>query len=307
MPSAAKLLKAFKKAAHVILGQVLIIKHVTIRRMDNFLGFRWLGVGGVELSAGGQVLAIDPFFTRPRFSAVWGKRVSPNRSLVVARLPRCDFVLVTHAHYDHLMDVPEILRSSGTIAYGSPNTCQILSAAGIPAGQIHEISPGSQLELGVFTIEAGKGYHGRTPLDAIINRPLSHRLKPPLRLWDYRMDTCLSFHIQVNGLRIQHGEQPNPAEVLLINPNQAPDHYQALVQRVQPRLVVPIHWDNFFSPLSRPLRPMFAPPGWRWPPIRKIDLALFKRQVEESVPQARVLVPEIFHTYDLMQVYTNRP
>jgi len=278
----------------------------------NPVTFRWLGVGGVELSAGGQVLAIDPFFTRPRFSAMLGKRVSPNRSLVVAWLPRCDFVLVTHAHYDHLMDVPEVLRSSGAAAYGSPNTCQILSAADIPPGQIHEIGPGWQLELGVFKIEAGKGYHGRTPLDAIINRPLSPRLKPPLRLWDYRMDTCLSFHIQVNGLRIQHGEQPNPAEVLLINPNQAPEHYQALVQRVQPRLVVPIHWDDFFSPLTRPVRPMFAPPGWGWPPIRKIDLAQFKRKVEEIVPQVRVLVPEIFHTYDLMaeklqSVYIKRP
>ena len=47
---------------------------------------------------------------------------------------------------------------------------------------------------------------------------------------------------------------------------------------------------------------MFARPRWEWPPFRKIDLARFKRQVEESVPQTRVLRPEIFHTYDLMQL-----
>ncbi len=98
-------LHTIKKAAHVIFGQVLIIKHVTIRRMDNLVGFRWLGVGGVELSAGGQVLAIDPFFTRPPFSAMWGKRVSPNRSLVVAQLPRPELEkLFDYGYYTRYVD-----------------------------------------------------------------------------------------------------------------------------------------------------------------------------------------------------------
>ena len=30
------------------------------------LKFRWLGVAGIELKAGEQVLVIDPFITRPR-------------------------------------------------------------------------------------------------------------------------------------------------------------------------------------------------------------------------------------------------
>jgi len=265
----------------------------------NPVTFRWLGVGGVELSAGGQVLVVDPFFTRSPFSALWGRRVTPNRSLVADRLPRADFVLVTHAHYDHLMDVPEVLRNHGAVAYGSPNTCRILAAEGIPAGQIHEIGAGAQLELGAFKIEAGRGVHGPTPLDVIINRPLAARLEPPLRLWDYRMDTCLSFFIQVNGLRVQCGGQLNPADVLLINPNKAPEHYRPLLQAVQPRLVIPIHWDDFFSPLTCPLRPMLAPPRRAWPPISIIDLAQFKRTIEEMSPPATVLLPEIFQTYDL--------
>ena len=270
--------------------------------MENSISFRWLGVGGVELSAGGQVLVVDPFFTRPRFSALWGRRVIPNRSMVAGHLAWADFVLVTHAHYDHLMDVPEVLRSRGAVAYASPNACRILAAEGIPPGQIHEIGAGAKLELGEFKIEAGLGVHGPTPLDVIINRPLAARLEPPLRLWDYRMDTCLSFFIQVNGLRVQCGGQLNPADVLLINPNKAPEHYRPLLQAVQPRLVIPIHWDDFFSPLTRPLRPMLAPPRWAWPPFGKIDLARFKRMIEEMSPLASVLVPEIFYSYDLNQV-----
>jgi L-ascorbate metabolism protein UlaG (beta-lactamase superfamily) len=264
------------------------------------VSFRWLGVGGVELSAGGQVLVVDPFFTRPSFSALFGKRVTPDPSLVAAHLPRADFVLVTHAHYDHLMDVPEVLRSLGASGYASPNACRILAAEGIPARQIHEIADGAKLELGVFKVDAGQGIHGPTPLDAIINRPLAARLDPPLRLGDYRMDTCFSFLIQVNGLRIQCGGQRNPADVLLINPNKSPEHYRPLLQQVKPRLVIPIHWEDFFSPLTRPLRPMLAPPRWAWPPTCTIDLARFKRKIEEMSPRTTVLVPEIFKKYDLM-------
>ena len=28
-------------------------------------------------------------------------------------MPRCRVVLVTHAHYDHLLDVPEVARNTG--------------------------------------------------------------------------------------------------------------------------------------------------------------------------------------------------
>ena len=32
--------------------------------------------------------------------------------------------------------------------------------------------------------------------------------------------------------------------------------YRETIDKVQPRTVVPIHWDNFFSPLDRPIRDM---------------------------------------------------
>ncbi len=45
--------------------------------------------------------------------------------------PRCDFVLVTHAHWDHLMDVPDVVLNTGATALGSANTCQLLALLGV--------------------------------------------------------------------------------------------------------------------------------------------------------------------------------
>ena len=88
------------------------------------ISFRWLGVAGLELSVGNHVMVIDPYFTRfPLRKAFWG-RVEPDRKLIAEKIQHCDFVLITHAHFDHLMDAPDVVRNTGAIVMGSPNYVQ---------------------------------------------------------------------------------------------------------------------------------------------------------------------------------------
>jgi L-ascorbate metabolism protein UlaG (beta-lactamase superfamily) len=116
------------------------------------LTFRWLGVAGIELTAGSQVLAVDPFFTRPSFWRFWGGRVRPDAALALEKLPHSDHILVTHAHYDHLMDVPVLATQSKAQVYGSTNTCHVCLAAGLPQEQVHTVSVGDRLALGDFSV-----------------------------------------------------------------------------------------------------------------------------------------------------------
>ena len=44
---------------------------------------------------------------------------------------------------------------------------------------------------------------------------------------------------------------------------------------------------------------MAVPSGRVIPPLRRIDLTRFKDMVEQIVPEVKVLVPEMFHAYDL--------
>src|SRR5512137_2297982 len=102
---------------------------------------RWLGVAGIELRLNGQTLAIDPYFTRAPLRRML-ERMHPDRRLVAGQLPRCDYVLVTHPHYDHLADVPEVVRNTGATALGSANACRLLAALGVPAQQVRQIGAG---------------------------------------------------------------------------------------------------------------------------------------------------------------------
>jgi L-ascorbate metabolism protein UlaG (beta-lactamase superfamily) len=262
--------------------------------------FRWLGVGGIELRAGDQVLLIDPYLTRlPLWRMAIG-RVRPNRELIAARIPRCDFVLVTHPHVDHLLDVPDVLRNTGAAALGSANTCRLLAARDVPAHQIREIDVGDRFMLGDFEIEVLLAGHttfwGWLPFSG----PLPPGPRPPLRARDYRMDRCFGFLVNVEGTRLLHCPGTGvPAGVLTVKPLGTYARYEALLRQARPRVVIPVHWDDFGRPLSKPVRPTLAPSGQVVPPLKRIDLAKFERMVQHIAPETQVLIPEMFRTYDL--------
>jgi L-ascorbate metabolism protein UlaG (beta-lactamase superfamily) len=255
------------------------------------LTFRWLGVAGVELKADGQVLALDPFFTRPSITRMLVP-VRPDPSLAVEKLPECNVVLVTHPHYDHLLDVPEVLRHTGAVAYGSANTCQLLRMLGVPEVQVKEVGVGDTLSLGAFKVEVINGQHSSIPFGWVFNGKIRPGLLPPLRVQDYRMDICLGFCITVMGMRVLIcAAEPQPAQVLFAVAQESRKYYLRLFKGVQPHTFIPIHWDNFTRPLNKPLR-RFARPGR----MRLWDLVMLARQTE---PWVNVIIPEIFREYTL--------
>jgi L-ascorbate metabolism protein UlaG (beta-lactamase superfamily) len=268
--------------------------------------FRWLGVAGLEFSSAGYTLLIDPFFTRPSAWDLFTLARVPADAFLAARcVPHGDAILITHGHYDHLMDVPDILRYTGARAYGSPNTCALLELHGIAAARLTCIYPGDQLELGPFSVEVFPGFHTRTPLDRLVNGPLSARLSAarlPLRLIDYRMDACYSFRVCAGTRRLLAGSHPTPADTFFLAPYLPPELLESTLRAVNPRLVVPIHWDDFTRPLSQPMRTMLSTrvQGLTgWPPIRRLNLDVFSRQVKAVLPKSQVLIPQMFQPHPL--------
>ena len=275
------------------------------------LEMRWLGVAGIELRVNKQILVIDPFVTRPPIRRMWFGRIRSDSTLVTAKVPRGDFVLVTHAHWDHVMDVPVIIKQTRAEVYGSTNTCKLLTILGVPEEHLHEIKVGDQLTLGMFQVAILQAEHG-----LVLGRPfatgsLASNLHPPLRMRDYRMDTCFSFLIEVDGLRFLDWSSEKVhlaplADVLFVKPLQKPDYYEALLGVVQPRVVIPIHWDDFMRPLSRPLRPMLKPPRLAFQPLARVDLAAFSQLIKRIAPQTQVFFPEIFRLYELSEFLPER-
>jgi len=253
------------------------------------LGFRWLGVAGIELKASEQVLAIDPFLTRPSLIGLI-KPVLSNTKLVTEKIPHCDGILVTHSHWDHLMDVPTVLQHSGAIAYGSSNTCRLLSLLGVPGSQVKQVHVGDSISMGAYVVEVIQGQHSWIPFSRWFNGEISADLQPPLRLQDYRMDISLGYRIEVDGIRVLVcAAQSQPADVLFMVAQESMEYYRDLFSKMQPSVVVPIHWDNFIRPLNKPLH-QFARPG-------RMQLGQLSKLVHALLPGATVIIPEIFREY----------
>ena len=270
------------------------------------LQFRWLGVAGIELAFGDQILAVDPFFTRPPLRRFWFGRTSSNGELASGKLPHCDAILVTHPHYDHVMDVPGLAARTGAQVYGSANTCHLCTAAGLSPKQAHQLTAGDRLALGAFSVEVMPDQHMRLPVDWLVNGKLPDRLSFPLRLRAYRMDTYFAFRIETPVCRVSVGNGLVPADVLFSIPLRPWAELRNLLLVVKPRLLIPIHWDDFFSPLSQPIRPSLQADWRSFPPIKRMSLKKFKREMESLSPGMKVLVPEIFKTYDLGTLLTNK-
>lgn len=110
---------------------------------DEQVAVTYLGVSGFLIRYRGSALLTAPLFTNPPLDDVSpsnrfrlfhrrGHRVRSDSTLVERLLPReadaTSMLLVGHAHYDHLLDVPYVARRRATRAriYGSPTMRHIL-------------------------------------------------------------------------------------------------------------------------------------------------------------------------------------
>ena len=269
--------------------------------MVDKLTLRWLGVAGIELTIQGETLLIDPYLTRIRFWNQWFGRITPDKELISSTLRRGDHVLVTHAHWDHLMDVPEIIRNTNAAALGSENTVELLQLLGVPKDNLRIIHAGDQIDLGVYKIEVIASEHAAAPFFS--PGKLRSDLKPPLKAREYRMDACYCFSITANGVRILTDPGQNPgrlpqADILWISPRYAERIYRKVLEQVTPSLVIPIHWDEMWRPLSMPIRPMFKPPAMAIPPLQRMDLKGFREMIQHIDPNGRVFIPDVLVEYD---------
>jgi L-ascorbate metabolism protein UlaG (beta-lactamase superfamily) len=269
------------------------------------LGYRWLGAAGFELRIGDCSLLIDPYVTRIPWQRMLFRRVQANRPLVQNILPRSEHILVTHAHIDHLLDVATVMECTGASVYGSPNTCRLLQALGMPETKIHCIAVGDHLTLGAFQVASFSARH--FPVPGFMPGIVSDRSNPPRTARQYRMDSCFSYLIEAGGMRIlvdsgKRKHQNLPADVLIIHPFYGAARYRRLIKEVRPKLVIPNHWDNFMAPFSRVIKQGQYPDDWVSTLVRRLILPRFSKMIQGYDPEVKVFIPQLFRDYDLSEM-----
>lgn len=229
------------------------------------LELEWLGVAGYRLTYEGVSILVDPYVSRvPLRNVLLRRPALPDRALIDRHIAPAKAILIGHTHWDHAVDAPALARRDNATVYGSSSLAQLMRLHGLEAVVVE---PHHAYEIGPFVVRFVPSRHSkllfgrRVPFDGPLTCEDVHGLSPGA----YKCGDVFGIRIEVAGTSLYHqgsadldDAQPiEPADVFLagITGRQVtPRYWDRILPRLDPRLLVPTHYDDFFAPLDRPLK-----------------------------------------------------
>ena len=221
----------------------------------------WFGTASIALEAGNTRILFDPFIRR-------------NRKLLPVKIEDYtgyDAVLITHGHFDHLMDVPKLMKADENVpVYCTKTPRASLMRDGIPPQRIHCIERGDSFTIGDFTVRAHAGHHVDFNMNYISSVITKCVLQAPRSLWMLRQagrlpegSEIVIYEVSAEGktalIMGSYGIDamtvyPKNPDVMVFpyagNTNIA-SIAAGCVAAIRPKTIVFDHFDDAFPPLTR--------------------------------------------------------
>ncbi len=290
----------------------------------------YLGVGGYVVRRGPDALMFAPSITNPDLAALVLSRIETDPGKVdrcMRRVPPVldvEWMLVGHAHYDHLLDVPYFMKRHAPLSQmlGSSTTANILAAA-LPGHRLTTVdhcaarngAPGrwiynTRRTFRVMPIESEHSPHlfGCKLLpEGQYNQPQKklpcHALKwkeGPMYAYlvDFLQDERVVFriHYQDAASNPELGfipgavlrEHPVDLAILCLGASEQVKQYpERLLEQMKPRHIVLGHWEHFFgNDCDRPPEVLMT--------LGKARLEAFMDRVRCAAPEATLRLPVPF-------------
>ncbi len=231
------------------------------------LEVEWLGVSGYRIAYEGRSLYVDPYFSRASLRSLLLRRTAlPDPAALDRYLPAADDavgVLVGHTHFDHAVDAPAVARRYGCRAYGSSSLTHLMGLHGLAELAV-EVEPNRPYELGPFVVTFVRSAHSKLILGLKV--PYAGELTcdhlDGLCPSAYKCGQVWGIHIAVAGISLYH---QGSAELLddevrhqgvdvflagIAGRNFSRRYWERILPRLDPTVVVPTHYDDFFRPLD---------------------------------------------------------
>ncbi len=233
-------------------------------RLPPGLELEWLGTSGFRLSYEGHVLLIDPYVTRHGLRKTLSRApLLPDEHTIAERVPAADAILVGHTHFDHALDVPKIAAMRGSTVYGSSSLRQLMHVYGLSERAV-VVEPGRVYVIGPFEVTFVESVHSKLVLGLKVlhGGELSCEHLDGLRGSAYRAGQVYGIHIAVAGKTFYHQGSANVLDdrvrhrgvdyflVGIAGRGFTPKYAERVLRLLEPRLVIPHHFDDFFRPVG---------------------------------------------------------
>lgn len=242
---------------------------------DTPLSVTWLGVATLLVDDGSSAVLTDGYFSRPGLARVAAGKVAPSPArvdgcLARAKVSRLAAVIPVHTHIDHALDSALVADRTGAQLVGGQSAANVGRGHGLPEERIVVATSGAPLRLGNYDVTLVESHH--CPPDRFPGA-ISAPVVPPVRASAYRCGESWStlVHHRPTGRRlliqgsagyVEGALRGQSADVVYLSvgqlglrpPSYLVDYWTETVSAVGARRVLLIHWDDFFRPLSKPLR-----------------------------------------------------
>ncbi|OBH42952.1 MBL fold metallo-hydrolase [Mycobacterium mantenii] len=266
------------------------------------LSVTWMGVSTLLIDDGSSALLTDGYFSRPSLARVAAGKVAPSAArvdgcLARAKVSRLAAVIPVHTHIDHVLDSALVADRTGAQLVGGQSAANVGRGYGLPEERIVVAVDGEPMRLGAYDVTLIESRHcppDRFP--GVIDEPV----RPPVKASAYRCGESWSTLVHhrptdrrlliqgsagfVNGALSGHRADAVYLSVgqLGLQPRSyLVDYWTETVRAVGARRVILIHWDDFFRPLTKPLRAL---------PYAGDDLDVSIRLLDELAAQDGVSV-----------------
>ncbi len=254
----------------------------------------YLGVAGWVIADDAHTLLADPYFSRVHVDDGAADLTPDLPAIARYAPPHADVILVSHSHYDHLLDAPTIAKSTGATIVGTASTVNVARASGV--SRVVLVHGGESLAFGPFSVKPIRALHSITG-QAPANIPAG--VTVPMTADAFAEGGTLQYLIGVEGRTILfigtanfieselEGLRPDVAIIAVGLREKVPDYSCRIMRALgQPGLVLANHFDAHRKPLG--------PEQMNIGDESRADLAHFADEVHSCSPQTKVVIPTHF-------------
>ena len=99
----------------------------------------WYGCATFRLRTAGLTVFLDAYIDRAEGA--------PGTGLTADDIDECDWIVIGHAHFDHLYGAERIMASTDATLIGSYETVRVMEAAGVPLDRMICVAGGERIRL----------------------------------------------------------------------------------------------------------------------------------------------------------------
>lgn len=219
-----------------------------------------------------EQILFDCHITRPSlwkcsYSALRTDTAVADRIINEFGINRLSAIFISHTHYDHVMDAPYFAEKCDADIYGSPSTLNVALGGGISPERLHSYCDSKNFSVGNYNVTVIPSVHSaahwyNNDLGQTIDSPLTM----PAARKDYKEGGSFDFLIEHTGRKYLIRPSYNylegqldgiSADVLFLGigglfrdtEKRKKRFFAETIDKVSPETVIPVHWDNFMTPL----------------------------------------------------------